>query len=72
MYRQDRFRQDLVYELAAEIVSIEERLFQLDQLLAAAVSRRSVAAEHCPSCGAPRVPGASFCASCGHALTAQP
>jgi hypothetical protein len=70
MYRQDRFRQDLVYEHAAEIVAIEERLFQIDQLLTAAGSRRgrTGALEHCPHCGAPRVPGAKFCASCGQAL----
>src|SRR5713101_6988589 len=41
MYRQDRFRQDLVYEQAAEIVAIEERLYDLDQLLAASAARGS-------------------------------
>ena len=72
MYRQDRFRQDLVYEHAKEVVAIEERLFQIDQLLVAASSRRRApAAEACPQCGAPRVPGANFCASCGHAFVAE-
>jgi zinc-ribbon domain len=71
MYRQDRFRQDLVYEQAAEIVAIEERLFHIDQLLAAA-ARRSAPSEHCPHCGAPRVPGAAFCASCGRSVAEQP
>ena len=71
MYRQDRFRQDLVYEQAAEVVAIEERLFQVDQLLALATSRGRVApAQACPQCGAPVFPGARFCASCGNALAA--
>ena len=71
MYRQDRFRQDLVYEQAAEVVAIEERLFQVDQLLALATSRGRVSpAQACPQCGAPVFPGARFCASCGNALAA--
>jgi zinc-ribbon domain len=69
MYRRDRFRQDLVYEQAAEIVGIEDRLFQVDQLLALAASRgRATAAQQCPQCGSPVFPGARFCATCGHAL----
>ncbi len=69
MYRQDRFRQDLVYEQAAEIVAIEERLFQVDQLLAAASARGRVApTAHCAQCGAPLLPGTRFCSSCGQAV----
>lgn len=71
MYRQDRFRQDLVYEQAAHIVATEDRLFQVDQLLALATSRgRVAAAQHCPQCGSPVFPRARFCASCGHQLAA--
>lgn len=67
MYRQDRFRQDIVYEQAAEIVGIEERLFQIDELLAAASSRgRPV--EHCVRCGAALLPAARFCPNCGQAV----
>jgi len=65
MYRQDRFRQDLVYEQAAEIVGIEERLQDLDQLLAAAASRRSPRAVRCAQCGVPLFAGARYCPSCG-------
>jgi hypothetical protein len=69
MYRQDRFRQDLVYEQAAEIVGIEERLYQVDQLLAAASGRgRAAPAAHCVRCGAPLLAGAKFCPSCGQAV----
>jgi hypothetical protein len=72
MYRQDRFRQDLVYEQAAEIVRLEDRLFQVDQLIAAAGSRRRITAPQCAQCGAPLVPGARFCPSCGHGVVAEP
>jgi zinc-ribbon domain len=69
MYRRDRFRQDIVYEQTAQIVAIEDRLFQVDQLLALATSRgRVAAAQHCPQCGSPVLPGARFCANCGHGL----
>lgn len=67
MYRQDRFRQDLVYEQAAEVVGIEERLFQIDELLAAA-SSRGRAVEHCTRCGAPLLPAARYCPNCGQAV----
>jgi len=65
MYRQDRFRQDLVYEQAAEIVGIEERLYDLDQLLAASAARGSTRAVRCTQCGVPLFAGARFCPSCG-------
>ncbi|SRR5712692_6571713 len=65
MYRQDRFRQDLVYEQAAEVVGIEERLHDLDQLLAAAAARGSTRTVHCGQCGVPLFAGARFCPSCG-------
>src|SRR5213592_3314021 len=39
MYRQDQFRQDVVHEQAAEIVALEERVREVDRLLAARTSR---------------------------------
>src|SRR6266498_3973256 len=65
MYRQDRFRQDLVYEQAAEIVAIEERMRDLDELLAAAAARRASRTVRCAQCGVPLFAGARFCPSCG-------
>jgi hypothetical protein len=70
MYRQDRFRQDLVYEQAAEIVAIEGRLYDLDQLLAAAATRSAPRDVRCGQCGAPLYSGARFCPSCGAEQTA--
>lgn len=72
MYRRDRFRQDLLIERCDELVALDERLQELDTLLAAAVSsRRAAPAARC-ECGAPIVAGAHFCANCGRAVAAAP
>lgn len=67
MYRQDRFRQDLVYEQAAEVVEIEERLYEVDRLLLAATTRGRSSGKRCKNCGAELFPGDTFCPNCGHA-----
>jgi uncharacterized protein YjiS (DUF1127 family) len=65
MYRRDQFRQDLLVDRCADLVTVEERLAELDALLAAAVSRRRTRpAAHC-ACGAPVFWGSKFCAQCG-------
>src|ERR671934_1966642 len=72
MYRRQAFRQDLVDEQCAELVSIEDRLHELDALLAAAVSvRRAAPAARC-ECGAPILWGSHFCANCGRSLGTRP
>src|SRR5205814_7206315 len=72
MYRRDRFRQDLLVERCDELVALDERLQELDTLLAAAVSsRRAAPAARCV-CGAPIVGGSHFCANCGRAVAAAP
>jgi hypothetical protein len=69
MYRQDRFRQDVVHEQAAEIVSLEERIREVDRLLSAR-SSRAARGFRCPACGTPHHAGARFCVSCGQPLAA--
>ncbi len=69
MYRRDSFRQDVVHEQAAEIVSLEERIREVDRLLSARASR-SAPGVRCPACGSPQYAGARFCASCGQPLAA--
>ena len=65
MYRRDQFRQDLLVERCDELVALDERLQELDTLLAATVSaRRAAPAARC-ACGAPLAGGAHFCANCG-------
>src|SRR4051795_2030125 len=39
MYRRDQFRQDLLVDRCSELATIEERIAELEALLAAAVSR---------------------------------
>jgi hypothetical protein len=70
MYRQDQFRQDVVHEQAAELVALEERVRELDRLLAAR-SARSGRSLRCSRCGAALFPGTRFCPSCGQALEPQ-
>jgi hypothetical protein len=69
MYRQDSFREHLLFERCAEVAQIEERLLEIELLLDA---RRPPAAR-C-ECGAPIFWGSHFCANCGRqvgeALTA--
>jgi hypothetical protein len=72
MYRRDQFRQDLLLERCDELLALDDRLRELDTLLAAAVSsRRPAPAARC-ACGAPVVAGSHFCANCGRPVEAAP
>lgn len=72
MYRRERFREDLLAEQCGEVISIEERLREIDSLLTAAVrARGSRTAPRCV-CGAPIVWGSHFCANCGRPTGAEP
>src|SRR5437879_4121723 len=65
MYRRDQFRQDLLVDRCVELQRLEERLADLDALLAASVSRgRTRPSARC-ECGAPIFWGSKFCAPCG-------
>jgi hypothetical protein len=70
MVRRHAFREDLVYEQCSELIGIEERIQELDALLAMATAvRRTPPAARC-SCGAPILWGSHFCANCGRAVAA--
>ena len=75
MFRRDQFREDLLVDRCAELLRLDERLGDLDALLAASASRgRARQAAHCV-CGAPIFWGARFCSRCGRPLAdaaAQP
>jgi hypothetical protein len=72
MYRRDQFRQDLLVDRCVELQRLEERLADLDALLAASVSRgRTRPAAHC-ECGAPVFWGSRFCAQCGRPVAEAP
>ena len=66
MYRQDSFREHLLYEQCAEVAAIEERLTEVDLLLDA---RRPPAAR-C-ECGAPLFWGSRFCSNCGRPVAVE-
>jgi hypothetical protein len=72
MFRRDQFRQDLLVERCDELVALDERLRELDTLLAAAVSVRRAAPPARCACGAPLVWGSHFCANCGRPVEATP
>src|SRR3954454_20607108 len=61
MYKRDRLKPELFFEQCAEIVSIEERIQELDGALASLTKRTMAEANRC-TCGAPLVWGAHFCA----------
>lgn len=69
MYRQDSFREHLLFERCAEVAQIEERLLEIELLL----DTRRPPSARC-ECGAPIFWGSHFCANCGRqvgeALTA--
>jgi transposase len=65
MFRRDQFRRELLLERCAELVALEERVAELDTLIAAAVSRGRVQPAVRCECGAPIFWGARFCGQCG-------
>jgi hypothetical protein len=72
MYRRDQFRQDLLVERCEELMALDDRLQELDTLLAAAVSVRRTAPPARCTCGAPLTGGSHFCANCGRPVAAAP
>jgi hypothetical protein len=69
MYRRDTFREDLLADRCNELLGLDARLHELDELLAAA--RRRTSAGRCV-CGAPLPWGSHFCPNCGRPAGAQP
>ena len=63
MYRHGSFREELLSEQCADLVAIETRLEDVEVALKAPHRR----APRC-QCGAPLLPGARYCASCGRAV----
>src|SRR4051812_26413652 len=72
MFRRDQFRQDLLVERCDELLALDDRLQELDTLLAASVSARRPAPSARCDCGAPIVWGSHFCANCGRPAAATP
>ena len=64
LYRRGRLREDLLAEGCAELVGIDARLVEIDELLH--LHRR---VPRC-TCGAPMIHGSHFCPNCGRLLDA--
>jgi hypothetical protein len=64
LYRRGSFREDLLSEACAELVGIDARLVEIDDLLHA--NRRLA---RCV-CGVPILRGSHFCPNCGRLLDA--
>jgi len=62
MYRRDTFREDLLTDRCNELLGLDARLHELDEMLAA--SRRRIPAGRC-ECGAPLPWSSHFCPNCG-------
>ena len=73
MVRRDRWKPELLISRAGEVLTVEQRMHELDSLLAAEVAARAYPhVAHC-RCGAPLPPGVHFCSHCGRpAATAPP
>src|SRR5437763_8287127 len=68
MYRRDQFRQDLLVDRCVELSRIDDRLAELETLLAAAASRGRIREAARCECGATLFWGAKFCGQCGRAV----
>lgn len=73
MVRRDRFRQELLVDRASDVLRLEQRMHELDSLLAVEVAVRGLRDVPYCKCGAPLPPGVHFCSHCGRpALSAPP
>jgi hypothetical protein len=74
MVRRDRFNPDLLVSRANEVLLLEQRIHELDALLAAELSVRGLGLRNVPhcKCGAPLPPGVHFCSNCGRPAASAP
>ncbi len=70
MYRRNQFREDLIIEHCAQAMGIENRIHELESILARAKSGGRAAPGPRCSCGAPILYGARFCFACGAVVSA--
>jgi predicted nucleic acid-binding Zn ribbon protein len=72
MYRRDQFKQDLLIEQCQEVLAIEGRLGEIDELLEVSIAKRREGVAHRCICGAPIEWGSHFCANCGRPVGEEP
>jgi hypothetical protein len=72
MARRDDWRYPLLQSRTADVLALEERIHELDAMIAAAeMAQRGVPVAQC-RCGAPIVQGAHFCSHCGRPAPETP
>ena len=72
MVRRDRWKPELLISRAGEVLTVEQRMHELDSLLAAEATARTFPhVAHC-KCGAPLPPGVHFCSHCGRPAATSP
>jgi hypothetical protein len=72
MARRDDWRPELLVTRTSEVLRIEERIQELEAILAASeIAARGLGAHEC-RCGAPVLRGAHFCAHCGRPALETP
>jgi predicted nucleic acid-binding Zn ribbon protein len=72
MFRRDQFKQDLLIEQCQEVIAVEGRLREIDELLEVSVAQRREGVGHRCTCGAPIQWGSHFCANCGRQVGEEP
>jgi Double zinc ribbon len=72
MVRRDHFSSELLVERATDVLAVEQRIHELDALLAAEAAVRGLREVAYCKCGAPLPPGVHFCAHCGRPATTAP
>jgi hypothetical protein len=63
MFRYDRFNEELVRERCTELLDLDDRLAELEELHRAATNRAPL--RRCAACGAELAPSSHFCSNCG-------
>jgi hypothetical protein len=72
MARRDDWRYPLLHSRCADVLAIEERIHELDAIIAASeMAARGVGVAPC-ECGAPILRGAHFCSNCGRPAPETP
>jgi hypothetical protein len=72
MARRDSWRPELLASRASEVLALEERIQELEAILAASeIAARGLGAHQC-RCGAPVLRGAHFCSHCGRPAEVTP
>jgi predicted nucleic acid-binding Zn ribbon protein len=72
MFRRDHFLALLDQQVLLELIAVEGRLREIDELLEVSVAQRREGVGHRCTCGAPIQWGSHFCANCGRQVGEEP